>query len=118
MNKLPWMVLAMVIGFNNLSSRAAELDVPVFMWAKGDLEICSPATIRGPAAVRAGPGNGHRAIDEIGAGERVWILDNNKGWFGVVYGIGRVDCAPIGNDRPYDGPGKSGWVNGDFIESQ
>jgi hypothetical protein len=118
MNKVPWIALAIVTGFLGQPSLAAELDVPVFMWAKGDQDICSPATVRGSAAVRAGPGSGHRAIDEIGAGESVWIFDDNKGWFGVVYGVERVDCAPVDNDRPYDGPGKSGWVNSEFIESR
>lgn len=93
----------------------AELDVPVMMWADGGRNVCSVGTVSGTdsgnaLSVRSGPGSGHGVIGKIKMGDRVWIFDGNNGWYGVVYGARNVDCSPIPSDRPYEGPGNTGWV--------
>ncbi|MEX3008632.1 SH3 domain-containing protein [Hoeflea sp. TYP-13] len=102
---------------------AAELDVPVMMWADEDLDVCSLGAVRGLdpngdnfLAVRAGPGTGHRMLDKIHTDDHVWIFDENNGWFGVAYGSQDISCSPIPADRPYDGPGRKGWVFGKYVK--
>ncbi|MCP4316005.1 MAG: SH3 domain-containing protein [Hyphomicrobiales bacterium] len=98
----------------------AELDVSVMMWADGGRKVCGAGTVSGAdsgnaLSVRSGPGSGHGVIDKIKVGDRVWIFDENNGWFGIVYGTRNVNCSPIRANRPYDGPGKSGWVFGKYV---
>ena len=94
------------------------------MWADGDLDVCSVGAVRGLdpngdnfLAVRSGPGSGHRMLDKIHTDDRVWIFDENNGWFGIVYGSNNVNCSPIRSNRPYSGPGKTGWVFGKYVKA-
>ena len=100
-----------------------ELDVPVMMWSDGDLDTCSLGAVTGLdpngdnfLAVRAGPGTGHRMLDKIHTDDEVWIFDENNGWFGVAYGAPNISCSPIRGNRPYDGPGSTGWVFGKYVK--
>ncbi|MDA4844124.1 SH3 domain-containing protein [Hoeflea poritis] len=100
-----------------------ELDVPVMMWSDGDLDTCSLGAVTGLdpngdnfLAVRAGPGTGHRMLDKIHTDDEVWIFDENNGWFGVAYGSPNISCSPIRGNRPYDGPGSTGWVFGKYVK--
>ena len=122
MKKFLRAMLVVTCGLLFGSAVAGELDVPVMMWADGDLDVCSLGAVSGLnpdgdnfLAVRAGPGTGHRMLDKIHTDDRVWIFDENNGWFGVAYGRDEIECSPIPANRPYDGPGKTGWVYGKYV---
>ncbi|MCY6381059.1 SH3 domain-containing protein [Hoeflea prorocentri] len=102
---------------------AEELDIPVMVWAADDLATCSFGVVTGldPSgdnflAVRAGPGSGHRMLNKINTNDEVWIFDENNGWFGIAYGSPDINCSPASADRPYIGPGKTGWVFGKYVK--
>ncbi len=101
---------------------AADPVVPVMEIADGDLDTCAFGNVSGlnPGgdnflAVRAGPGTNYRMLDKIHTGEKVWLFSHKGDWIGIVYGVEEVECSPVKADRPYKGPGKTGWVHKKFI---
>ncbi|WP_427026268.1 integron (plasmid) [Aureimonas ureilytica] len=72
-------------------------------------------------AVRDGPGSQRRELDRLGPGALVTICDERGAWLGIVYPAPgtRTDCgvsSPIEARSPYDGPCRSGWVHGRFVD--
>ncbi|WP_136659029.1 SH3 domain-containing protein [Nitratireductor sp. XY-223] len=105
-----------------LAMAGDELDVPVMIWADGDFDTCAVGAVTGLdpkgdnfLAVRAGPGTGHHMLDKIHTNDRVWVFDENNGWYGIAYGSPNISCSPVRNNRPYDGPGSTGWVFGKYV---
>ena len=94
---------------------AQQAAVPVMVRTDGDMDTCGVGTISEVTAVRAGPGIGHRQIDGLTTGARVWMFDEKDDWVGVAYGSENIECSPIKQDKAYDGPGKSGWVHRKFV---
>lgn len=91
-------------------SLAAQDAVPVMVRADGNLDTCALGETTAATAVRAGPGTSHRKTDTLEAGTRVWMFDEKDGWLGLAYGSDEIECPPVGHDKAYDGPGRSGWV--------
>ncbi|MDA7946167.1 MAG: SH3 domain-containing protein [Hyphomicrobiaceae bacterium] len=101
---------------------AADPVVPVMEIADGDFDTCAFGKVSGLnprgdnfLAVRAGPGTSYRMLDKIRTDDKVWLLSNKGDWIGIVYGVDEVNCSPVKADRPYEGPGKTGWVHRKFI---
>lgn len=92
------------------SGFAQQKPVPVMMHAWENLDTCALGEMKVATAVRTGPSTNLRNIETLKRGTRVWIFDEKPGWIGVVYGAKRIECSPIHKDKPYDGPGESGWV--------
>lgn len=74
-------------------------------------------------AVREGPGSQRPELDRLGASALVTICDERGPWLGTVYPAPRTgketDCG-VSSQRqtrsPYDGPCRSGWVHGRFVD--
>ena len=90
----------------------------VMIHADGEgLDTCALAEVKGLdprgdnfLAVRAGPGTAYAMRDRLHTGDRVWLFDQVGDWMGIVYGSTEIECGPETRDRPYDGPGRTGWV--------
>ena len=67
-------------------------------------------------SVRSGPGANFREVDQVAAGQFVYICDGNDEWTGVVYVKGSEmtpDCgvtSPVPQSQPYAGACQSGWI--------
>jgi hypothetical protein len=103
-------VIAIALSMCAVPSFAQQKPVPVLMHAWEDLDTCSLGEVKVATAVRTGPSVSHHKIETLKRGTRVWLFDERPGWIGVVYGLKQLECSPIKKDKPYDGPGKSGWV--------
>ena len=113
-----WSVL-LVGGFAN----AQDLDVEIMKRAEDGLDTCAFGQIAGLKAdgdgflaVRKGPGTNHDKIDELVNGDKLWLFEENNGWYGIVYGVKELSCSPVENDRPVQTNGKKGWVFGKWVD--
>ena len=113
-----WSVL-LVGGFAN----AQDLDVEIMERADDGLDTCAFGQIAGLKAdgdgflaVRKGPGTNHEKIDELVNGDKLWLFEENNGWYGIVYGVKELSCSPVENDRPVQTNGKKGWVFGKWVD--
>lgn len=100
-----------LVGGDELSDACPSLGRVVGLDPKGD----------GFLSVREGPAPKERERDRLRSGASVTICDERGPWLGVVYSpnAGSVDCgvsSPRSARVPYDGPCRSGWVHGRFIE--
>ncbi|GKX33590.1 MAG: hypothetical protein MnENMB40S_12080 [Rhizobiaceae bacterium MnEN-MB40S] len=119
-----WIVFR--LGFAVLLAEAAtaqELDAPVMERASDDLDTCALGRVTGLKAdgdgflaVRSGPASGHRKLDELHNGDRVWLFDRQGQWIGIVYGVEEVSCDPIEKDRIVPHAGRKGWVHENWVE--
>lgn len=85
---------------------AQELDVPFGIVEDDQAAGCLAAHVAGLdpngdgfLTVRAGPGTGHRKIDELYSGDRVRTCARSGAWYGVYYG----------------NPRRVGWVHGKWL---
>lgn len=113
-----WSVV-FVVGFVN----AQDLDVEIMERADDGLDTCAFGQIAGLKAdgdgflaVRKGPGTNHEKIDELVNGDKLWLFEENNGWYGIVYGVKELSCSPVENDRPVQTNGKKGWVFGKWVD--
>lgn len=108
------------------STSAGTLDVPIYEQASdGQAANCGGGTVMGLKtggdgflAVRTGPGADYRKIGELQNGDRVAIIEERGGWYGVIVPGGSVDqtdaCRRSGPRRKLSGSGL-GWVSGRWI---
>lgn len=115
---LVWSVV-LVGGFAN----AQGLDVEIMERADDGLDTCAFGQIAGLKAdgdgflaVRKGPGTNYEKIDELVNGDKLWLFEENNGWYGIVYGVKELSCSPVENDRPVQTKGKKGWVFGKWVD--
>lgn len=103
--------------------QAQELDVEVMERADDGLDTCAFGQVSGLKsdgdgflAVRTGPASSHEKIDELKNYDKIWLFEENNGWYGVVYGVDELTCSPVETDRPVQTDGKKGWVFGKWVE--
>ncbi|MGB3502030.1 MAG: integron [Mesorhizobium sp.] len=114
------LLLAGVIGLSAVPLRAE----PVMVGGDETVDACpSAGEVRGLnpkgdnfLAVRNGPGPSHRLLDKIQTGQAVYLCDERRGWYGIVYGgEGCGVTSPVLWREAYAGPCRSGWVSARFI---
>ena len=103
--------------------QAQGLDVEIIERADADFDTCSLGQVKGLKvngdgflAVRSGPSSKFQKIDELYNGNKVWLFEERKGWYGVVYGVDELTCSPIKKSRPLRKKGKKGWIYGKFVK--
>lgn len=103
--------------------QAQGLDVEIIERADADFDTCSLGQVKGLKvngdgflAVRSGPSSKFQKIDELYNGNKVWLFEERKGWYGVVYGVDELSCSPIKKSRPLRKKGKKGWIYGKFVK--
>ena len=103
--------------------QAQGLDVEIIERADADFDTCSLGQVKGLKvngdgflAVRSGPSSKFQKIDELYNGNKVWLFEERKGWYGVVYGVDELSCSPIKKSRPLRKKGKKGWIFGKFVK--
>ena len=103
--------------------QAQGLDVEIIERADADFDTCSLGQVTGLKvngdgflAVRSGPSSKFQKIDELYNGNKVWLFEERKGWYGVVYGVDELSCSPIKKSRPLRKKGKKGWIYGKFVK--
>ncbi len=103
--------------------QAGQLDVQIIERADGDFDTCSLGQVTGLKvngdgflAVRSGPSSKFKKIDELYNGDQVWLFEERKGWYGVIYGVDELSCSPISKSRPLRKKGKKGWIYGKFVK--
>ena len=113
--------LGVPYAFENMAL-AGDLKEPVMIIADGDLDTCGVGKVTGLnpkgdnfLAVRAGPGAKFKLLDKIHTDDLVWMFQDKGDWIGIVYGSDDISCSPVKADKPYDGPGKQGWVFKKYI---
>ena len=113
---------AMAVAFGFGPVAVADPVVPVMEIADGDFDTCAFGKVSGLnprgdnfLAVRAGPGTNYKMLDKIHTNDKVWLFNEKGDWIGIVYDSEEVSCSPVKADRPYKGPGKTGWVHRKFI---
>jgi hypothetical protein len=71
-------------------------------------------------AVKAAPHLKATRLDKLHRGQSLWICQEKKDWYGVVYSTGQnQNCGvtqAVKTKKVYDGPCKSGWVSKKFVE--
>lgn len=102
---------------------AQGLDIEIIERADADFDTCSLGQVTGLKvngdgflAVRSGPSSKFQKIDELYNGNKVWLFEERKGWYGVVYGVDELSCSPIKKSRPLRKKGKKGWIYGKFVK--
>ncbi|UES41183.1 SH3 domain-containing protein [Roseibium aggregatum] len=106
-----------------LPGSAQSLRIPVIEQPADDWDTCGLAEVAGLKAggdgflaVRAGPGSDFDKIDEVHNGDRLYLFSESGDWYGVLYGVGELDCSPITEPRKAERPGaKSGWVHKNWV---
>ena len=75
-------------------------------------------TADGFLAVRAGPGTSFRELDRLYNKQKVRLCAGQGDWRGIVYPADSPVCGTegAGPEHSYDGPCRSGWVNGQWVE--
>ena len=103
--------------------QAQGLDVEIIERADADFDTCSLGQVTGLKvngdgflAVRSGPSSKFQKIDELYNGNKVWLFEERKGWYGVIYGVDELSCSPIKKSRPLRKKGKKGWIYGKFVK--
>lgn len=103
--------------------QAQGLDVEIIERADADFDTCSLGQVKGLKvngdgflAVRSGPSSKFQKIDELYNGNKVWLFEERKGWYGVIYGVDELSCSPIKKSRPLRKKGKKGWIYGKFVK--
>jgi hypothetical protein len=71
-------------------------------------------------AVRNAPNIKATRTDKLSEGQFMWICDEQKDWYGVVYTKeDRDDCgvsSVVMQRKAYAGPCKAGWVNKKYVK--
>ncbi|WP_062213131.1 hypothetical protein [Aureimonas sp. AU12] len=118
-----------LLAFALLTSASAQGLEPVEVGGEAELDACASLgqivrlDPKGDnfLSVRNGPGSQRLELDRLGAGALVTICDERGPWLGIVYPAPgtQTDCglsSPRQTRSPYDGPCRSGWVHGRFVD--
>lgn len=115
-----------------VAQAADSTPVPVMVGGDDTMDACGTLSqVDGldPAgdgflAVRSGPGTGFAMVDQLKAGQNVFVCTESEDgrWLSVVYpraGQDYPDCgvsSPIKRSTPYTGPCASGWVASRWVK--
>jgi hypothetical protein len=85
----------------------------VAVGGKAGVPACAARGIaQGAVDVHVGPGEAYEVYDHLSPGEAVFVCENARSWYGIVYG--KADCGvdkPSADLIPYMGACKTGWVS-------
>jgi hypothetical protein len=111
-----------------LASAATVENIPVNYGGDENTDACSTlaqvanlsAAENEFLAVKSAPSLKAKRMDKIFKGQSLWICDENKDWYGIVYSRDeKQDCgvtSPVVKRKSYSGPCKSGWVHKKYVK--
>lgn len=121
---------ALIIFLCSLTVNATQGSQPVKYGGNEDLDACSTLAVVTDLgtgadaflAVKSAPNIKSKRTDKIFKDQAVWICDETKEWYGVVYTQdSKQECGvttAVKKKDVYKGPCKSGWVSKKYVEPQ